>query len=468
MPFLVNLYFKEYFMYIEQIYTSCLAEASYYVESNGEAIIIDPIRETEPYLKRAAERGAKIKYIFETHFHADFISGHLDLSKATGAPIVYGPTAQTNYSIISANDNQVFNIGNISLKVLHTPGHTPESTCYLLLDSQQQPYCIFTGDTLFVGDVGRPDLLDGIMTKEDLAGMLYESLNTKIKPLSDDIIVYPAHGAGSSCGKNIGKETFSTIGEQRKNNYALADVTKEKFIELLTTDLPAPPAYFFEDARINKMGYLSIDEVRIKGLHNLSVEGLKQHIANGGILIDTRDPDVFEKGFVPQSINIGLNGQYAIWAATLFNLNQSIALVTEPGAEKESVNRLARVGFENFVGVLEGGFETWQSNQEPIDQIASIEPEALSTFLETHQILDVRRKGEYDNGHLIDAQLVPLEGFEANAKKLDPSSPYLIHCAGGYRSMIAASWLKKIGHKNVVNIYGGYAKIKTVVAELVA
>ncbi len=454
-------------MYVEQIYTNCLAEASYYVESNGEAIIIDPIRETEPYLKKATERGAKIKYIFETHFHADFISGHIDLSKATGAPIVYGPTAQTDYSIISAYDNQIFNIGNISLKVLHTPGHTPESTCYLLLDTQQKAYCIFTGDTLFVGDVGRPDLLDGKMTKEALAGMMFESLNTKIKPLADDIIVYPAHGAGSSCGKNIGKETFSTIGEQRKNNYALADVTKEKFIELLTTDLSAPPAYFFEDARINRMGYLSIDEVRSKGLNHLSVLLLKQHIANGGVVIDTRNPEVFEQGFVPQSINIGLNGQYAIWAATLFNLKQAIALVTEIGAETESINRLARVGFENFVGVLEGGFAAWHTSNEPVDQITSIEPEDLPAHIETYQILDVRRKGEYDSGHLMDAQLIPLEGFETSSKDLNQDKAYLIHCAGGYRSMIAASWLKKQGIKQIVNVNGGYARIKTAVAELV-
>jgi hydroxyacylglutathione hydrolase len=456
------------FMYVEQIYTNCLAEASYYVESNGEAIIIDPIRETAPYIKKANDRGAKIKYIFETHFHADFISGHVDLSKATGAPIVYGPLAETNYEIISAKDNQIFTIGELTLKVLHTPGHTPESTCYLLLDKQQQPYCVFSGDTLFVGDVGRPDLLDGKMTKEALAEMMYNSLNTKIKILPDHVIVYPAHGPGSACGKNIGKETFSTIAEQKKSNYALADVSKAAFIEMLTTGLSAPPAYFFEDARINRMGYLALDQIIEKGLKELTVEAVKQAMNDNITIIDTRIPDVFEKGFLPHAINIGLNGQYAIWAATLLDLHQPIILVTEKGKEEESITRLARVGFDTIIGVLQGGFEAWQLSGANVETIRSIQPNEMSSLASTYQILDVRRQGEYDNGHLSAAHLLSLETLQSNAAILDKEQAYLIHCAGGYRSMIAASILKQHGINNVVNVYGGYAKIKEDAAELVA
>jgi hydroxyacylglutathione hydrolase len=455
-------------MYIEQIYTSCLAEASYYVESNGEAIIMDPIRETEPYLKRANERGAKIKYIFETHFHADFISGHIDLSKATGAPIVFGPKAETQYDIISAIDNQIFNIGDISIKVLHTPGHTPESTSYLLLDKDAKAHCIFTGDTLFVGDVGRPDLLDGKMTKEALATMMYHSLNTKIKTLADDVIVYPAHGAGSACGKNIGKETFSTIGEQKKNNYALADVSESAFIEMLTTGLSAPPAYFFEDARINKMGYVPLDDLKLQGLKKLSVQEVKSAMAENVLVIDTRIPDDFEKGFIPNSVSIGLNGQYAIWAATLVNLKQAIVLVTDLGKEEESMTRLARVGFENFKGVLNGGFEAWQKSGEAISRIQSIQPNEMNALANTYQILDVRRQSEYDNGHLGAAHLLSLETLQNNLDILDKDKSYMVHCAGGYRSMIAASLLKKQGVENVVNVYGGYARIKEEAKELVA
>ncbi len=455
-------------MYVEQIYTNCLAEASYYVESNGEAIIIDPIRETTPYIKKANERGAKIKYIFETHFHADFISGHIDLSKATGAPIVYGPLAETNYEIISAKDNQTFSIGDLTLKVLHTPGHTPESTCYLLHDKQQQPYCVFTGDTLFVGDVGRPDLLDGKMTKEALAEMMYNSLNTKIKILPDHVIVYPAHGPGSACGKNIGKETFSTIAEQKKSNYALADVSKVAFIEMLTTGLSAPPSYFFEDARINRMGYVALDDLKIKGLKKLSVQEVKKAMTENVLLIDTRIPDDFEKGFIPNAVNIGLNGQYAIWAATLVNLKQAIVLLTDLGKEEESMTRLARVGFENFMGVLDGGFAAWQQSGEKVETIRSIQPNEMNALISTYQILDVRRQGEYDNGHLSAAHLLSLETLQNNVTILDKEQAYMIHCAGGYRSMIAASLLKKHGVTNVVNVYGGYAKIKEEAAEFVA
>jgi glyoxylase-like metal-dependent hydrolase (beta-lactamase superfamily II) len=331
-------------MYIEQLYTNCLAEAAYYIESEGEAVIIDPLRETEPYVVLAKKRGATIKYVFETHFHADFVSGHIDLSKAVNAPIVYGPKADTHYEVINAEDGQEFSVGKVKFKVLHTPGHTPESSCYLLFDENKKPHAVFTGDTLFVGDVGRPDLLDGVMSREELASMLYNSLNTKIKVLPDDVIVYPAHGPGSACGKSIGKETFSTIGEQKKFNYALQEMTREEFIRKVTDGILPPPQYFFDDARINKQGYDSIEHVIRKNNNALSLDDFKNAVQAGALILDTRKPDDFEKGFIPGSVNIGLNGQYAVWAGTLLSIDQQLVLIVEDGKVEEAGVRLARVG----------------------------------------------------------------------------------------------------------------------------
>ncbi len=342
-------------MYIEQLYTNCLAEAAYYIESEGEAAIIDPLRETEPYIELAARRKSKIKYVFETHFHADFVSGHIDLARKVNAPIVYGPMAQTQYQVVNAKDGQEFKIGKLTLRVLHTPGHTPESSCFLLLDEQGREHAIFTGDTLFVGDVGRPDLLDGVMSREELAGMLYDSLNRHIKTLPDHVIVYPAHGPGSACGKNIGKETHSTIGEQKKFNYALKDQSREAFIQELTSGILPPPQYFFEDARINKQGYDPIDEVIDRNSRALIFEQVDSLVRKGTLVLDTRPADEFEKGFIPGSINIGLNGQFAVWVGTLIPIDQPVVLVTMPGKERESVLRLARVGYEKVEGYLQGG-----------------------------------------------------------------------------------------------------------------
>ena len=358
-------------MYIEQLYTSCLAEAAYYIESEGEAVIIDPLRETEPYIELAEKRGAKIKYVFETHFHADFVSGHIDLAKKVNATIVYGPQANTNYKVYNAKDGEEFKVGKLTLRVLHTPGHTPESSCYLLLDESEKEHAIFTGDTLFVGDVGRPDLLDGVMTKEELASMMYDSLNKKIKTLPDDVIVYPAHGPGSACGKNIGKETFSTIGEQKKFNYALKDMSREEFIKELTEGILPPPQYFFEDARINRMGYDPIELVMKENRKPLTLQAFKAEVAKGALILDTRMPDDFEKGFVPGALNIGLNGQYAVWVGTLIDIKQPLVLITEVGKEDESILRLARVGYENVIGYLEGGVAAWDAKLKVIKSITA-------------------------------------------------------------------------------------------------
>ncbi|MBL3655058.1 MBL fold metallo-hydrolase [Fulvivirga sediminis] len=437
-------------MYIEQLYTSCLAEAAYYIESEGEAAIIDPLREIQTYLDMANQRGAKIKYVFETHFHADFVSGHIDLAKKTGATIIYGPKAQPAYDVYTAKDGEVFTIGKLTIEVLHTPGHTPESSCFLLKDESLENHAVFTGDTLFVGDVGRPDLLDGVMTKEELAAMMYDSLNKKIKPLADDVIVYPAHGPGSACGKNIGKETFSTIGDQKKNNYALQEMTKEDFISKLTDGILPPPQYFFEDARINKEGYLSIDEIIERNNKALSVDDFLNETENGAIILDTRKPDDFEKGFIAGAINIGLNGQYAVWVGSLFHINQPLVLVTEEGMEEEAVIRLARVGYENVKGYLAGGIKNWP---ESLDNIESIMPEKVKL---SSEILDVRKVGEFNNGHIEGAQLLTLSEMPTNLQALDKDKTYFVHCAGGYRSMIAASLMKKNGFRHPINVYGGF------------
>jgi glyoxylase-like metal-dependent hydrolase (beta-lactamase superfamily II)/rhodanese-related sulfurtransferase len=456
-------------MYIEQLYTNCLAEAAYYIESNGEAAIIDPLRETEPYIELAAKRGTKIKYVFETHFHADFVSGHIDLARQVNAPIVYGPLANTNYEVINATDNQEFKIGKLTIRVLHTPGHTPESSCYLLLDENGKEHAIFTGDTLFVGDVGRPDLLDGLMSRDELAGLLYDSLNNRIKTLPDEVIVYPAHGPGSACGKNIGKETFSTIGEQKKFNYALKDQPKEEFVKELTSGILPPPQYFFEDARINKEGYEAIDVVIDRNNKPLNALQVQQMIDNGVIVIDTRPADEFEKGFIPGSINIGLNGQFAVWVGTLIPIGQPLVLITSLGKEKESVLRLARVGYESVEGFLEGGIASWTGK---LDKVKSIEADEMKNFGDDVEVLDVRKPGEWNVSHLKAAKFVPLADMPGNLDAFNKSHTYIIHCGGGYRSMTAISLMKREGFKNLINVYGGFgamvdAGLKIVVEELV-
>lgn len=449
-------------MYIEQLYTNCLAEAAYYIESDGEAVIVDPIRETTPYLKKLDERKAKLKYVFETHFHADFVSGHIDLARETGAKIVFGPKAETKYDVINAKDEEVFKVGKIKIKVLHTPGHTPESACFLLYNEDGKAHAVFTGDTLFVGDVGRPDLLDGKMSKEELAGMMYDSLNTKIKTLADDVIVYPAHGPGSSCGKNIGKETWSTIGQQKKSNYALQDMSKEKFIQTVTDGLSAPPQYFFKDAVINKNGYDRIDEVINRNTQALTVDQVKALIVNKALVLDTRDADDFEKGFIPGSINVGLNGSFAIWAGTLLDIETPLVLIVNEGKETEVVTRLARVGFENIKGYLKGGIVAWSNSGNALDHIKSITPEEFATKVNDskYALLDVRKVGEYETAHVVNSQHICLSNLSKNTGALDKSKTYMVYCAAGYRSMMAASILKAKGFTNFVNVYGGFGKIK--------
>lgn len=453
-------------MYIEQLYTSCLAEAAYYIESEGEAVIIDPLRETEPYIELAEKRGAKIKYVFETHFHADFVSGHIDLAKKVNATIVYGPQANTNYKVYNAKDGEEFKVGKLTLRVLHTPGHTPESSCYLLLDESEKEHAIFTGDTLFVGDVGRPDLLDGVMTKEELASMMYDSLNKKIKTLPDDVIVYPAHGPGSACGKNIGKETFSTIGEQKKFNYALKDMSREEFIKELTEGILPPPQYFFEDARINRMGYDPIELVMKENRKPLTLESFKAEVAKGALMLDTRMPDDFEKGFVPGALNIGLNGQYAVWVGTLIDIKQPLVLITEVGKEDESILRLARVGYENVIGYLEGGVAAWDAKLEVIKSITAEQMKAeVNSGL---MVLDVRKPSEWNISHVKDAVFTPLAEMPGNLNSFDKAKPYLVHCGGGYRSMMAISLMKKHGFKNLMNIYGGFGAMQEAGLEIVS
>ena len=455
-------------MYIEQLYTGCLSEAAYYIESEGEAAIIDPLRDIDEYLHLANERKAKIKYIFETHFHADFVSGHIDLGKATGAPIVYGPKTETKFPVHVAKDGEKFSIGKITIEVLHTPGHTLESSCYLLRDEKGKEHCVFTGDTLFVGDVGRPDLAQkgADLTMQDLAGMMYDSIHNKLFPLADDVIVYPAHGAGSSCGKNLSKETSSTIGEQKKHNYALEAKTKEEFIKVVTDGIAPPPQYFPINAQINKDGYESLDEVLEQGMKGLSVQEFRNSMHNDDIiLLDTRAETEFVKGFVPGSINIGLNGRFAEWAGSLLPFDKSIILVTEPGKEKETIIRLARVGFEKIDGHLEGGFEAWKKAGQKADMIVEVEADELlmdKQFDNHLVVLDVRKENEFAEGHLADAMNLPLNemtdpGTMAN---IDESHNLYVHCAGGYRSVIACSLLKRQGIHNLRNISGGWNAIK--------
>lgn len=452
-------------MYIEQLYTNCLAEAAYYIESEGEAAIIDPLRETEPYVDLANKRGAKIKYVFETHFHADFVSGHIDLSRRVNAPIVYGPDANTNYKVYNAADGEEFALGKLKIKVLHTPGHTPESSCYLLIDEQGKQHAVFTGDTLFVGDVGRPDLLDGVMSREALAGMLYDSLTKKIKTLPDDVIVYPAHGPGSACGKNIGKETSSTIGEQKKFNYALQEMTREEFIEKVTDGILPPPQYFFEDARINKMGYTPIDEVIAQNTKSLSLLQFVSAVDQGAAILDTRKADDFEKGFIPGSINIGLNGQFAVWVGTLIDIHKPLVLITDVGKEEETVLRLARVGYEKVIGYLANGISAWDGK---LDTVKSISAEEMKEKIQDGTVvLDVRKPGEWNTAHVKAATFLPLSDFPDILNGLNPEQPYIVHCGGGYRSMTAISIMKKKGFKDLINIYGGFGAMQNAGLEIV-
>ena len=452
-------------MEIKQLYTGCLSEAAYFIASDGEAAIIDPLRDTDVYVQMAAERGVTIKYIFETHFHADFVSGHIDLSKKTGATIVYGPNTNAAFKVHVATDGEEFMIGKLKLTVLHTPGHTLESSCFLLHDEAGLANCVFTGDTLFVGDVGRPDLFSGNLSKEELAGMMYESLNSKIKPLNDNIIVYPAHGPGSSCGKSLGPETFSTIGAQKATNYALKDMTKEEFIKAVTTGLNAPPSYFPLNARINKEGYESMDEVYSKGLVALSVAQFKEKMIEGVWILDTRQSTVFTQGFVPGAISIGLDGRFAEWAGSLIPLAQALLLVTDAGKEKESITRLARVGIDNVQGYLEGGFEAWAAAGEQVDLIIDIEADEFAMDLphdDLIEVIDVRKPAEFEAGHVKGAVNVPLDSLKdpLNVAMISDDHNLYIHCAGGYRSVIAASILKHHGYHNLRNVLGGYGKIK--------
>jgi glyoxylase-like metal-dependent hydrolase (beta-lactamase superfamily II)/rhodanese-related sulfurtransferase len=455
-------------MIIEQIYTGCLAQGAYYIESNGEAVVIDPLREVEPYIQKASKNGAKIKFVLETHFHADFVSGHVDLSKKTGAPIVYGPTAKPGFDAIIATDGQEFNVGELTIKVLHTPGHTMESTCYLLKDASGKDIGLFSGDTLFIGDVGRPDLAQKVvadLTQEKLASYLYDSLRTKIMPLSDDITVYPAHGAGSACGKNMSKETTDTLGNQKKTNYALrVDMTKEEFIKEVITGLVAPPAYFPLNVMMNIEGYDSIDTVLERGNQALSPEAFEA-AANetGALVLDTRAPQTFAAGFVPNSINIGIDGQFAPWVGAMIpDIKQEILLVCEPGREEEVVTRLARVGYDHTIGYLEGGLEAWKKSGKQIDQIESIDTAELSKRMQADniEIIDVRKKSEYLSEHMVEAENAPLDFINDSMTQLNKNKTYYVHCAGGYRSMIFNSILRARGYDNLIDVKGGFKAIK--------
>jgi glyoxylase-like metal-dependent hydrolase (beta-lactamase superfamily II)/rhodanese-related sulfurtransferase len=451
-------------MKVEQIYTGCLSEAAYYIESKGEAAIIDPLRETSPYIKRAEKDNANIKYVFETHFHADFVSGHVELAQKTGAKIVYGPDAHCDFDCYNAKDGEEFKIGDLTIRALHTPGHTLESTTYLLFDEAGKEYCIFSGDTVFINDVGRPDLaIKSDLTVQDLAGMMYDSLRSKILPLPDHVIVYPAHGAGSACGKNLAKETFDTLGHQKEVNYALKPQSKEDFIKALTDGLSPAPAYFPLNAMLNKQGAKGLDEINEVALKGFSPKEFESAaLASDSLILDTRAPQVFAKGFVPGSINIGLDGQFAPWVGALItDIEQPIMLVCEEGREEETVMRLARVGYDNTLGYLAGGIAAWESAGKHVDSIESI---TASDFAENRynkdlNILDIRRPGEYDPAHIANVPNKPLDYLNDWMSELQPQQTYYIHCAGGYRSMIAASILKARGYDHVVDIAGGYGAI---------
>lgn len=455
-------------MKLEQIYTGCLAHGAYYIASNGEAAIIDPLRETKPYIERAAADGVKIKYIFETHFHADFVSGHLDLAKETGAEIVYGPTAKPGFVATTAADGQVFRVGDLSIEVIHTPGHTMESSCFLLHDEAGKPTSIFTGDTLFIGDVGRPDLAQHVisdLTQEKLASHMYDSLRNKILPLPDDLIVYPGHGAGSACGKNMSNETTDTLGSQKATNYALQPMDRATFINALLDGLTPPPSYFPQNVLMNIKGYDSIHEVVAQGTRSFAPQAFED-LANeaGALVIDTRKADDFAAGHIPNSVNIGIDGQYANWVGTLvLDIQQPLLLVTDPGREEEAVTRLARVGYDRTLGTLEGGFAAWLAAGKEVGHVDVVTASELEVLLHANPelpILDVRRASEYGSQHLEHAVNAPLDYINESAKMVDPATTYYVHCAGGYRSMIFVSVLKARGFHKLINVNGGMSAIK--------
>lgn len=456
-------------MIIEQIYTGCLAHGAYYIESEGEVAIVDPLREVSPYLNRAEKAGAKIKYVLETHFHADFVSGHLDLTAKTGATIVYGPTAKPGFTAHVAQDGEVLELGKVKIRVLHTPGHTMESSCFLLIDEQGEEIAIFTGDTLFIGDVGRPDLAQHVvadLTQEKLASHLFDSLRNKIMPLKNELVVYPGHGAGSACGKNMSNETTDTLGHQKQSNYALRpDMTREEFIAELLEGLTQPPSYFPQNVLLNIRGYASLDDVIKKGMQGLSPSALEA-AANetDAVVLDTRDPDIFAKAFIPNSINIGIDGNFATWVGTLIpDVKQEIILVTEPGREEEVITRLARVGFDHCIGYLNGGFPAWLAAGKEVDTIHSISAETFADIYqkeESLQILDVRKKSEFESEHIVEAKNIPLDYINEHLNEVGKNEIQYVHCAGGYRSMVFASILKARGYQNLVNVQGGFKALK--------
>lgn len=454
-------------MKIEQIYTGCLAQGAYYIESDGEAVVIDPLREVQPYIDKAKKNNVSIKYVLETHFHADFVSGHIDLSQKTGAPIVYGPNAEPSFKALIAKDGEEFKIGQLSFKVLHTPGHTMESSCYLLKNEEGKEVALFSGDTLFIGDVGRPDLAQKAahMTKEDLAATLYHSLREKIMPLADDIIVYPAHGAGSACGKNMSKETTDTLGHQKKTNYALRkDMTQEEFVKEVTDGLAEPPGYFPLNVLMNKEGYESIDEVMKRGKHALNPEEFEAAANDtGALLLDTRDAQIFAKGFIPNSINIGIDGNFAPWVGALIpDIKQQLLIIADEGREEEVITRLARVGYDHTIGFLKGGFAAWKQAGKEIDEIASVNAGKVAAMLQSGdgQVIDVRKESEFASEHVEGAINLPLDTINDHIGTLDKDKKYFVHCAGGYRSMIFNSVLKARGFDNVVDIQDGFKAIK--------
>ncbi|HSC55143.1 MAG TPA: rhodanese-like domain-containing protein [Phnomibacter sp.] len=453
-------------MYIEQLYTNCLSEAAYYIESNGKAAIIDPLRDIQVYLDLAKQRNATIQYVFETHFHADFVSGHIDLGKATNAPIVYGPGTKTAYPVHVAADGESFQLGAITIQALHTPGHTQESTCWLLNDESGKPHALFTGDTLFIGDVGRPDLSSGDMSSEELAALLYDSLHNKIAQLPDEVLIYPAHGAGSACGKNLGPEKFSTLGEQKASNYALKEQTKEEFIAAVTKGLEEAPVYFAINAAINQKGYQPYDALLHAGLQALDPAAFAAIKDNDDVIVlDTRPGTLFTNGFVPGSVFIGLEGRFAEWAGSLLPFDKTLLLVTEEGKEEDSITRLTRVGFEKFGGYLKGGFEAWQQAGLPIDLIIDIEADELAMDLphdENLLVVDVRNATEYADGHVVGAMHLPLSDMNdvLEIANLPEEANIYLHCASGFRSVIATSLIKRQGLHNVRNVLGGWKAIQ--------